>query len=85
MILPAAYIPSAIAMDYLPKTWSKPLVIITGMIFCAVSLFLVGPSTMLSISKDNMLTVMIVGQALLGLFIPIGLILALPSMVESVS
>lgn len=32
MILPAAYIPSAIAMDYLPKVWNKQIVIIFGMI-----------------------------------------------------
>jgi len=32
MILPAAYIPSAIAMDYLPKVWNKQIVIVFGMI-----------------------------------------------------
>ena len=84
MILPAAYIPSAIALDYLPKRWSKPGVIIMGMICCALSLFLVGPTSVAAISEDYMLWIMIAGQALLGLFIPVGLILALPSMVESV-
>ncbi len=84
MILPAAYIPSAVALDKLPKRWNKQFVIIIGMICCALSLFLVGPSTMSSISDDAVLHVMIAGQALLGLFIPVGLVLALPSMVESV-
>jgi len=48
MILPAAYIPSAIALDYLPKNWDKRKVIIIGMICCALSLFCVGPSTMMN-------------------------------------
>lgn len=85
MILPAAYIPSAIAMDFLPKSWSKPMVMIIGMICCGLSLFLVGPSTMIAINKEQLLPVMITGQALLGLFIPVGLILALPSMVDAVA
>ena len=55
-----------------------------GMIFCGLSLFCVGPSTMVNSGIDNTLIVMIIGQVLLGLFIPVGLILALSSMVESV-
>lgn len=84
MILPAAYIPSAFAIDKLPSSWDKRVVIICGMILCAVSLFLVGPTTLIDLGSDNMLYIMIAGQALLGLCIPISLILALPSMVESV-
>ena len=84
MILPAAYIPSAIAIDKLPSSWDKRLLIITGMVLCALSLFCVGPSTLLSFSDDKTLAIMIAGQVLLGLCIPISLILALPSMVESV-
>ena len=84
MILPAAYIPSAIALDYLPKRWDKRMVIIMGMICCALSLFAVGPSTLVA-TGDNTLMIMVAGQILLGLFIPVGLILALPSMVESVT
>ena len=84
MILPAAYIPSAIALDYLPKRWDKRVLIIMGMVCCALSLFLVGPSTMMEPSFDQTLYIMIAGQVLLGLFIPVGLILALPSMVETV-
>ena len=83
MILPAAYIPSAIALDYLPKRWDKRLVIIAGMVCCALSLFLVGPSTLLD-AEGQTLRIMVAGQILLGLFIPVGLVLALPSMVESV-
>jgi len=83
MILPAAYIPSAIALDYLPKHWDKRKVIITGMICCALSLFCVGPSTLLDVEGQT-LRIMVAGQILLGLFIPVGLILALPSMVECV-
>lgn len=83
MILPAAYIPSAIALDYLPKRWDKRMVIIMGMVCCALSLFCVGPSTLID-SGDSTLRIMVAGQILLGLFIPVGLILALPSMVESV-
>ena len=84
MILPAAYIPSAIVVEKIPKQWDKRTVIIMGMIFCGLSLFCVGPSTLVSSDIDNTLIVMIIGQVLLGLFIPVGLILALPSMVESV-
>ena len=83
MILPAAYIPSAVAIEYLPKHWDKRLVIICGMICCALSLFCVGPSTLME-SGDATMRIMVAGQILLGLFIPVGLILALPSMVESV-
>ena len=83
MILPAAYIPSAIAIEFLPKHLDKRLAIIIGMICCALSLFCVGPSTLME-SGDSTLTIMVIGQVLLGLFIPVGLILALPSMVESV-
>ena len=55
------------------------------MVLCAISLFCVGPTTLLNVGRDQMLWTMILGQGLLGLFIPIGLILALPSMVESVT
>ena len=85
MILPAAYIPSAVAIDKLPTSWDKRVVIIIGMILCALSLFCVGPSTLIGLGEDNTLAVMIAGQVLLGLCIPISLILALPSMVESVN
>ena len=61
MILPAAYIPSAVALDKLPKRWNKQFVIIIGMICCALSLFLVGPSTVVSISDEYLLWVMIAG------------------------
>jgi MFS family permease len=84
MILPASYIPSAIALDYLPKRWDKRLVIIIGMVCCGLSLFCVGPSTFVSEDSPT-LWLMVTGQVLLGLFIPVGLILALPSMCESVS
>ena len=84
MILPAAYIPSAIAIDKLPASWDKRIVIITGMVLCALSLFCVGPTTLVDFGSDRTLSVMIAGQVLLGLCIPISLILALPSMVESV-
>ena len=84
MILPAAYIPSAVAIDKLPTSWDKRVVIITGMILCALSLFCVGPTTLYGFTEDNTLPVMIAGQVMLGLAIPISLILALPSMVESV-
>ena len=82
MILPAAYIPSSIALDALPKRWDKRLVILFGFVFCAIALIFVGPSSMLAISESSELRVMIFGQGALGLFIPIGLILALPTMVE---
>ena len=84
MILPAAYIPSAMIIDKFPKRWDKRIVIISGMVFCALSLFFVGPSTLINFNEDKTLAIMIAGQVLLGLAIPIGLILALPSMVESV-
>ena len=84
MILPASYIPAAIALDYLPKRWAKSSMIIFVMLCCGSSLFFVGPTTMIN-CEDNMLMLMIIGQVLLGLFIPLGLILALPSMVESVA
>lgn len=53
-----------------------------GCVFCAIALLFVGPSSMLAVSGDTELRVMIFGQGALGLFIPVGLILALPSMVE---
>ena len=74
MILPAAYIPSAIALDFLPKRWNKPVIIIIGMICCGLSLLAVGPSTMLNFDEERTLQIMIAGQILLGLFIPVGLI-----------
>ena len=83
MLLPAAYIPSAIAIEKLPKRWDKRVMIIFGMICCALSLFMVGPSTLVD-TGDQTLKVMIIGQVLLGLFIPVGIILGLPSMVETV-
>ena len=82
MILPAAYIPSSIALDFLPKRWDKRVVIMFGVLLCSISLIFVGPSAMLNVSPSSELRVMIFGQGVLGLFIPIGLILALPTMVE---
>lgn len=61
MILPAAYIPSAIVVEKIPKQWDKRTVIIMGMIFCGLSLFCVGPSTLVSSDIDNTLIVMIIG------------------------
>ena len=84
MILPAAYIPSAMIIEKFPKRWDKRVVIISGMVFCALSLFFVGPTTIINFNEDSTLAIMIAGQVLLGLAIPISLILALPSMVESV-
>lgn len=83
MILPASYIPGSIGLDYLPKTWDKRGIIMFGACGCGLSLFLVGPSSLFNPAEENILSMMIVGQALLGLFIPFGLILALPTMVES--
>lgn len=60
MILPAAYIPSAIALDYVPKRWDKSMVIIFGMVCCGLSLFLVGPSTLIN-TEDSSLYVMATG------------------------
>ena len=61
MILPAAYIPSSIALDALPKRWDKRIVILIGFIFCAIALLFVGPSSMLAFHGDSTLKVMIFG------------------------
>lgn len=61
MILPAAYIPSAIAIEKLPRRWDKRIVIIFGMICCAISLFLVGPTAMVDFGEDKEMWVMIIG------------------------
>ena len=61
MILPAAYIPSAITIDKLPSSWDKRFLIITGMVLCALSLFCVGPSTLLGFSDEYTLAIMIAG------------------------
>jgi len=82
MILPASYIPSSIALDFLPKTWDKRGILMIGACCCGLSLFLVGPSSLIICQDSSLLSMMIVGQVLLGLFIPFGLILALPTMVE---
>ena len=82
MILPASYIPGSIGLDYLPKSWDKRGIIMFGACGCGLSLFLVGPSSLFASIDSSILSMMIVGQALLGLFIPFGLILALPTMVE---
>jgi len=68
-------------LDFLPKQWDKRIIIMFGVLFCAVALIFVGPSLLLNV-HDNQLPVMIFGQAALGLFIPVSLILALPTMVE---
>jgi len=60
MILPAAYIPSAVALDYLPKRWDKRVAIIMGMICCGLSLLFVGPSTIFD-SGDHTLAIMVTG------------------------
>lgn len=82
MILPAAYIPSCIGLDYLPKRWDKRYILIMGSIFCGISLVFVGPSKYLAVTEETTLFTMILGQGLLGLFIPFGLVLSLPTMVE---
>lgn len=84
MILPTAYIPSAIFLDRMPKRLSKAKAIIVGISCCAASLLLVGPSIFIHTGEYTM-KVMILGQILLGLFIPFGLVLSLPTMVEHVS
>ena len=81
IILPAAYIPAAISINYMPKIDKKKLIMV-GMVFCGVALLFVGPSSVLAFNEKSKLRIMIVGQGLLGLFIPVGLILALPTMVE---
>ena len=60
MLLPAAYIPSSIAVEKLPRRWDKRILLIVGMIFCGLSLFLVGPSTLMA-TEEHTLTVMIIG------------------------
>ena len=61
MILPAAYIPTAFALDWLPKRWNQRIVIIIGMICCALSLFCVGPTTLVSIDDKQTMHTMILG------------------------
>ena len=60
MILPAAYIPSAIFLDFVPKQWDKRIVIMFGLLFCSIALIFVGPSSMLNV-HENQMPVMIFG------------------------
>ena len=55
---------------------------IIGCFIAGLSLFIVGPSTLLHL--PNSLTLMIFGQAIVGFFLPFCFIPALPEMTESI-
>ena len=61
MILPFAYIPSSIMLDYLPKSWDKRGLIMVGACGAGLSLFLVGPSSLFMATEQSILSMMIVG------------------------
>ena len=61
MILPFAYIPGSIILDYMPKTWDKRALIMIGACFAGLSLFLVGPSSLFATDDSSILSMMIIG------------------------
>jgi hypothetical protein len=68
--------------QFVPKRMEKRLVMMLGCLFTGLSLFIVGPSTLLHLPHS--LPLMILGQSVLGLCRPFCFIHALPEMTESV-
>lgn len=80
-ILPVFYIPSSIAVQYVPRKWDKRFTIIMSGFFTGVAFVFVGPSELLGL--PDTLILMGVGQALVGVFTAFMMIPGLPEMVES--
>ena len=75
------YIPSSIAVQYMPPTVDKRFTIIISCFFAGIAFLLVGPSQLFAM--PNSLVIMGVGQALAGVFSAFMMIPCLPEMVES--
>ena len=80
-IWPVFYIPAAIAVQYVPQYVDKRVTIIISALMSSVAFVFVGPSQLLAFPDS--LTLMIIGQAVLGIFTATMMIPGLPEMVES--
>ena len=80
-IWPIFYIPASILVQYMPNSIEKRVTIICSTLMSAVAFAFVGPSEMFGFPDSLLL--MIIGQALLGIFTATLMIPGLPEMVES--
>ena len=80
-IFAITYITSTVTVQFLPQTVDKRLTMIVSSLLGGLSYLLVGPSQM--IPMPDSLTLMAIGQALIGIFLGFLLIPSLPEMVES--
>ena len=80
-IWPMFYIPSSIAIQYVPRWVDKRFTIILASFLTFVAFIFVGPSEIFSL--PNSLLIMGIGQALIGIFTAFMMIPGLPEMVES--
>ena len=74
------YIPSSIAVQFLPRKISKRVTIITSSALCGLGFLLFGPSRVLGMPDS--LVVLGIGQAFIGTFTAVMIIPGLPEMVE---
>lgn len=80
-IWPIFYIPSSIAIQYVPGWVDKRFTIIIASFLTFVAFIFVGPSELFNL--PNSLVIMGIGQALIGIFTAFMMIPGLPEMVES--
>jgi len=80
-IWPIFYIPSSIAIQYVPRWVDKRFTIIVASFLTFVAFIFVGPSEIFNL--PNSLLIMGIGQALIGIFTAFMMIPGLPEMVES--
>ena len=80
-IWPIFYIPSSIAIQYVPRWVDKRFTIILASFLTFVAFIFVGPSEIFNL--PNSLLIMGIGQALIGIFTAFMMIPGLPEMVES--
>jgi hypothetical protein len=82
IIMPIFYIMSSVGALYIPQWVERRMVIIVCTSWaCTVAYFLVGPSQIFNL-HDSLLT-MGIGMALAGIFNPVGVVMALPEMINS--
>jgi hypothetical protein len=80
-IYPLFYIPSSIAIQFMPRYIEKRVTLITAALLTGVAFCFVGPSDMLGM--PDILSVMGLGQAIAGITTAFLLIPGLPEMIES--
>lgn len=82
IIMPIFYILSSIGAFYIPTWIERRAVIIACPCFaCTIAYLLVGPSQLLGFSESILL--MGIGMGLAGIFNPVGVVMALPEMINS--